>query len=801
MTSFFDTWSVVWDDNNKPLLGKIEFCEANTTTLKEIYDDTGNPTDNPIYVNGRTTNQVLLGAGDYTVRYWRYIGHGNMESDNNESSWFNYKTELVKGSVAGNGESLVGNTIKTIAELKNIVPQDGMVVTVLGYYNESDCPARMYVWHANARVNDDGGYKIKSNTTTTGAWILKVPGSYIDVRWFGDIPDTKANPTTQEQTSNLGQRAAAADCANNLSKDLYFPKGWYMFDGTNTVSVTKDIICDNKVYFVVKENTVGTKVQCHELHKCDKNLFIGQSATQQPGQYTLVADWIKASWFSISTYNATGARIGYIIDGNDTSRTAKLKFANARVEVTGTNTYDIDFENCEITDSPHLLSKNISMKNMYIKQEWFTKDYNFSNLSVYTGCDTKLVYCDDADSYIMLKNKCLKYDYGDCGEQTIHNAKLGANCILSNCTGTAEVSGATELHNTSLTLTVNAQTEINAVDCWLTINAPQNVMGHTSIRRGMLANAGTNAIQILSGAHLSEVAISAAIKLYGHTQDNILRCDIYNSIDYIGNNGLTIDSCTFFGGGGLTYAANEVEAYGIFNNNIFKSGSTGLSYSAQKTNSKLNMTWTNNHSDMATQFITIDRTNLYVADSGHKYSYANNTGANTLKPSSCKTFQDGTNNKWCNSSVYWSTTDTAIALKRTSKLWLIQSTTMIPTIQRCFWEGVWVRDASIFADLTPMLFSVGNAYVDVNISVTYMGSSSHDGSKGTSSTQTYSWVGRLILSSSTGVVDFSPLEAEWINGLGATVCGHDQTSSSITNGVIGQTMMVTVDAKVRDTSL
>lgn len=45
-----------------------------------------------------------------------------------------------------------------------------------------------------------------------------------------------------------------------------------MFDGSNTVSVQKDIILDNGVRFVVKKNTSGTLVACHEMKACDNML-------------------------------------------------------------------------------------------------------------------------------------------------------------------------------------------------------------------------------------------------------------------------------------------------------------------------------------------------------------------------------------------------------------------------------------------------------------------------------------------------------------------------------------------------
>lgn len=704
-TNFYDTWSVILDDNARPLIGKIEFCEPNTTTLKEIYDDTEQVTENPMYVNKRTTHQILLGEGDYTVRYYRYIGNGNMESDNNEGSWFNYKTELVKGSVSSSGTGS-NAMVNTIAELKNVVPSDGDVVSVVGYNDKFDCPRRDYVWIANSLAEDDGGYHIKSSKTTTGVWELKVPGSYIDVRWFGDIPDSIYNPSSGTQKSSIGQRAAAADAANALGKDLYFPHGYYIFDGTNTINVAKDIICDNGVKFVVKSGTTGTKIICHELHRCDKTpLFISNSTETQIGGYELNADWIKLSWFSTNTTTANGARVGYILDS--TTKNTPMTLSNCTLDVQAKNsTFSLKLDNVNVI-SNHLLTGSVEVAHMNINQSWFEYDYNLSNLTVGQGCDVKLVDCDNADSYIKLKNKCVKYDYGDLGEQTIDNADVYAGGTIENFYGsiTLKNAGNYEIHNANVTINgVTANTTLNLVDCWTTLGGTYSVCGGLELRRGSLN--GSSPVQILSSGsfNLYDADIGIYLKLYGLNGFTIDSCKIYNTIQIIGHNNFYIINNIFDTNSKIDYIGDSTKMYGTFKNNIIHYDSLGWHYSYSRDDDDYESTadvaivWVSNHSDMPNHFIYLDRTNFKENDNQHSYIYKNNTGMNTLQQE-------------------WSTLTTGKI--RNGVVSQVDSNTIcyISALRGntdSLWDGLWwlsigyKRDGVIVGkDIQPVLFAVG----------------------------------------------------------------------------------------------
>lgn len=462
MTNFFDTWSVIFDDNSKPLTGKIEFCEPNTTTLKSIYDVDSNVLQNPIYCNETPTAQVMLN-GDYTVRFYRYVGSGNMENDENAASWFLYKTVFVHSE-----SSLTPTPSEDIAQVKNIAAltdienmTDGDVVKVLCYYDFDDCPERYYTWHESGNYVDDGGITIKSNSTTAGAWVMKVTDPYIDVRTYGDIPDSSRNIVTS--SSNISQRVKAAKAADAYGKDLYFPsyrKGsssFYVFDGSNTVSVKGDIIVDGGVSFIVKTGTSGTSVQCRQLKKSDKGLFVPQSESASIGAYSLTCDWIDTSWFyrSIEGSILTGARVGYEVNYSDVA--VSLKNTSAKIHAVLAPNCVLD--NVDVIEGERFIDTTATLKNLTLKSSWLIDRYDLT----LSGCKILLDNCSTAKQYIELKNLQNESNYGDLQNKTVDTVTLKNGAQLSNATMTnVSVEGSVDVSNASLNI---VSEEIGAVKC------------------------------------------------------------------------------------------------------------------------------------------------------------------------------------------------------------------------------------------------------------------------------------------------------------------------------------------------
>ena len=639
MRNFVDAWQNLFDVNGKFLIGRLTFLEPNTSSNKlTIYDTDGNELDNPIYTSkfGLPKYQIMLQDRDYKVTFEMYIGQGNMESDENESSWLLYKTiSSVNGNLTASQSTSTPTFLNTVAELKALSGmEDGATAIVQGYYTLGDSgDSRLYVWHASGNYTDDGGVTIKSNNTTSGAWIMTIPSDYIDVRWFGDIPDSNAKPTTQK--SNLGQRVRAARAANMYDKNLYFPArqnatsaaSFYIFDGSNTVSVDQDIYCDSAVRFVIKEGTTGTAISCNEFYKPSKNLFVSESQQQQIGGYTLTANWINTSWLSPNDAYATNARIGYVID----QLKSPLIFTDTKIKVArdGIN-MSCTFNNCEMVECYKQITGTVTMQNMNIHTDWFADNYNYGYLTLMTPCTVKLANCKDADTYIILKNKIQDYVYGDCGEQQLHNATIHGGCVLENCYGTVTVTGngGVELHNASITISgLTPNNSLNVVDSWLTL--PSNVvLQNIQFRRGSLQ--GNVTVQVLGDSMFEDVTTYTSINGLGHdiaftrcniwgyvqgTNITIHDNDIHNQIDQRDTNGVVNVNCI----GNMFYlTAQGIPARHYVHATTASSIVSGI--------------WSKNGSSYDTiHWIRLDRTNLQNQDSAHNYTYAGNSEPYLMK--------------------------------------------------------------------------------------------------------------------------------------------------------------------------
>ena len=640
MRNYVDPWQNIIDIHGKYLVGRLTFLEPNTSGRKlTIYDTDGNELDNPIYTStfGLPKYQIMLQDQDYKVTYEMYIGQGNMESDENEENWLLYKTVLsVNGNLSAEHDSVTPTFVNTVDELKQLGgQQNGDTAILKGYYEVGDSgEPRLYVWHDSGNWTDDGGVIIRSNNTTTGAWVMSIPGTYIDVRWYGDIPDTSASPT--HQTSNLGQRSRAASAANRYDKDLYFPTrqtttstiGCYIFDGSNTISVDQNIICDSSVRFVVKHDTTSTAVSCKSLLKPSKHLFIAESQSVQIGSYTLTADWINTSWLSSNDATARNARVGYVID----QLKSPLIFENTKIKVErdGIN-MSCTFKNCEMVECYKQITGTVTMQNMNIHTDWFADDYNYGNLTLLTPCTVKLDNCKDANTYILLKNKIQDYNYGDCGEQNLTNATIHGGCVLENCYGTVTVTGngGVELHNASLTISgMTSNNSINAVDSWLTF-ASNTVMQNIQFRRGSLQNTNVT-IQVLGNSVFEDVDVFANINCLG-TDTTFKRSNIYGAVQ--GTN-ITIHNNNIYN------QIDQRDTNGVVNvncvGNMFylSSNSTPARHYVHATtaNSIVSGVWLKNGSSYDTiHWIRLDRTNLQFQDSAHNYTYAGNAEPYLMK--------------------------------------------------------------------------------------------------------------------------------------------------------------------------
>jgi hypothetical protein len=77
--SFTDQWQVLFNENGKPLVGRVKFMSADASQFKAVYyeDNNGNEVlaPNPCYTlqDGRLEHQIFLGYGAYTCIVEKFI--------------------------------------------------------------------------------------------------------------------------------------------------------------------------------------------------------------------------------------------------------------------------------------------------------------------------------------------------------------------------------------------------------------------------------------------------------------------------------------------------------------------------------------------------------------------------------------------------------------------------------------------------------------------------------------------------------------------------------------------------------
>lgn len=603
MVRAFDNWNSYLDNDGNLLHGKIRFCRKGTTDNVTIYNSDGTVAlRNPEFTDmlGRTEYQVFVSADDDVSAYfYKYVGNGDMmgtESDDYDPArWaYQYSSDNIDPAKSVSIESDTAQGVATMSDLRAKDPSDVASVNgakflwLYGYYAAGDKAPVLYAWDASSRKNDDGGSVIRpSSVSGPGRWILASREYIFDVRHFGVFPQADKYSTDYSYTSQLSN---CADYLTNEGLNAWFPEifnslGYYIFDGTNTFSITGDIYVGDGARFMCKSGTSGTAIQCNRLYKAAPYLF---DSSVQTGTATLTADNINISWLG---GQVTGnARVSWTIDDDGYPRVITGKKV-----IFETNGHPgIQLDNCQV-ESHKAITGSIVMQNMAVKTEWFSDNYSWSNLSLYS-CTVRLEDCKDADTYILLKNKMGQVDYGDLGEQEVHSASFGADCIVENCSGTASFAGNAELRNVTLTATFGGTTPyVNAADSWLTVSGSP-VFGTFMLNRGQLA--GSQGVSVL----------------------NTFKCDnatLDNSVSVLGGT-LLLDCCVI--NGAISHVGSPVQENVrncIFNNSIsIRGGSAGALVQA---------VWQDNVG-FAANPIVIDRTNLDPDDSAHTYTYSGNTG-------------------------------------------------------------------------------------------------------------------------------------------------------------------------------
>ena len=613
MSRQLDNWSVYFDNERQPLLGRLTFFKLHTTEKITITTESGIALDNPIHTteNGKTTHQVFLPDEDVTVLVEKYIGGGNMSDDeNNLSAWVEqYTFDSLKNTVMINvGDGVVSASYAaTMTALRQLDITATNYALLYGYYEMGDMPIAKYMLDLDSTSADNGGSIIRIDSQHV--WRL-VPDRVIDCRIFGVFP-AEDDQTIRAYNSQL---RLCFSYANSLGLDVYIPQvypnaGYYYIEGA-AHTLGQKLYIDAGVKIIAKPGTSST-LTVDEIEYFGNNLF---RSTGTYGSLRVNCPTVKTSWKSSSWAVWPGTVKKFIVDSLNTSFTMRDAIVEFTHDISG---HDITMERCLITSDNHIRNCTLTLNNCD----------RVSDFWVYTGVTLhlsgniiELANFSSASTYIQWKNIQGESNYGDLGEQTVTGVTLLNNAIAENAQFVnVSVQGNVELHNVSGNIIPTGSPgslNINAVDCWMALTGNNLVLASLQLRRGNITG---NTVQVLSTLYLDNVDLNittlnipgAASTIMNSringavngTAINLLNNQIYANVSQTDNNGVISVNCI---------------------GNMFHNSARHNIY-ANTANSVVNGIWSHNGSSYDNMhWIRLDRTNLKVYDYDHRYSYVGN---------------------------------------------------------------------------------------------------------------------------------------------------------------------------------
>lgn len=642
----FDIRNSWLDNSGTPVAGRVKFCSLHTTGLENIYDQFGAPLANPQLTNtiGQLVNQVFLEDDtSYTVFFEKYIGNGDYQSDTEPENWERlYSCDAIAPFVTIDIESSALQLVDTIDALRHLDPRyvegrgdnDTKLVDLGGYFEVGDKPRVTYVWNPDSHESDNGGSVIKVVTDPylEGRWeLVNDFGSRgIDVRHFGVF----GQPTIELATDAMSLRIGAANnYAVSVTQSLYFP---CLGNTLTYYHINNQVI--HRANFEPNTRVFGNTdtYTTINMEAGADNLSVYSNA-EYAAYFTITGSTVRTSWGVNSNRVTFSPSDRLIIDSALT--TAYRVFTGLIVECLTDVTYG-SFHSC-ILESYGKLGDYCLFRNCVLEEYMFNPATDWNTVDI---DDTDHIAIEDwptTSVWLKLQNQLtiraidLKGRVVDStcelnwqSQYTISNAVFsGFNSpctdpVFRNCSGTINL---TSVNLASLTVdgcvmavdfTLNNIASLVANDSNIDF-AESKVITNVSMVDSILSN--THGVTITAtGMTLSGTTTICDLNVNNLAATNSTLYNVTARYPVIINSSLWGELVQ------RIYSENVVDF--ILDRNIWYGPARHVIESLVE-GTRVNGKWTNNISYTTVDNpITINMNNMEPLETGHGYTYQNNTG-------------------------------------------------------------------------------------------------------------------------------------------------------------------------------
>lgn len=400
MVPFLKQEDLILDNNRQIIPGaKIEVFDPVSNTHVDIYTYDGSNerytvATNPVYLNLQSRPEHTYFADRLVLcRLYKYIGNFSdprVDDDTNNWKFIREWNGAFTQDTVKNDTIIFG--IESLAEAN---PQLGSV-TVVGYWNNTDCEARTYVWDSNCVQTPDNGYIVKNSEIDTGRWILKFDGEYLPSTYYGVYPGHEANVNAL-----LGYVGSVGTAEIKTAPGVYFVPGTYNAS-TVALATAKKLLIDASTTFTRTSITASNIeiVGKPEVAMCD--FYVTNPDAE-----------VHSGWYkTVFAFLNSGAKTLHIDETNhftDTQLIARTDLTNkiiegtSRLPVTYGENGSIRINNCLILGEKLFNSTDkLAFVNMAIKDSWWNVpvDIDFvNNVTARSSALNKIVIENFTNTY------------------------------------------------------------------------------------------------------------------------------------------------------------------------------------------------------------------------------------------------------------------------------------------------------------------------------------------------------------------------------------------------------------------